>query len=732
MASKEEELKELAELNRLAELEELAQLNELAAKEQQAVSETPADESVLENIYRKLNFVGGLGRGSIAGGLEPLLGKDIVSAKEVGAGTVPGIYDLSKRADFDLLNLTPGVVRNLAKLTGQEELVRKGVGMVGDVYTDPSTYLLPGLQAVRLAKGVSPAVSGLARGFEIGLNPLGEALGLGMAGASKAVTATTPYAKKAAYRLMGLSAEQADQMAKNPELFKVFKDAFLGQGDAIQTQKVARESLKGLVDDLKKVGLAEDEALRLSLEGTNVDVDLKQLRKSLKQISDPLARMKAANLLAEARRYKQATRPFQPEFMTGKSTQMGVEGLTTPSKIIPSEAVVTKELPDQELLLQTDQVLKPDYTSIPQPPKAPDVTLLESQKLVAPTEEDLINYYKWKEAYDSMAERAKNPRTYRYNKDVSDMPVPPSEELLQTQIVNKTPEEELADLQKFMAAEQAVKSYEAKFPQLKQVKEPELMLPPSPQVEKIPATITPAYSDYFPPEVTPFSTMLQEPLQFPQQSGLPANLVRNFRQLLQKEAKYSMQGTPAKRQLAEQADLLNIPLREIQGLQSKEAAMGRGKDLQKWIRTMAMSKKPITSLGEGAKNIDIRAMLEEAAQRASTLPKKPGKAAFLDVKNTMDAARKAAQIEQEKSALTVADLFRSGVGGYVGQQYGGNTGLALGTLAGLATSPKTASAALPVINRIEQMATSMPIPVEKIPPQLWMELLRPQSEEPIR
>jgi hypothetical protein len=139
----------------------------------------PEEVGMLEKANRFLNLPSGASRAAIAGAIEPLVGKDIVSAQEVTTGTVPDIYELSKRADFDLLNLTPGFVRNLAKLTGQEELVRKGVGMIGDVYTDPATYLAAPLKAVQVAGKVGPKALAAAKFGEVLLNPIGESIGAG-------------------------------------------------------------------------------------------------------------------------------------------------------------------------------------------------------------------------------------------------------------------------------------------------------------------------------------------------------------------------------------------------------------------------------------------------------------------------------------------------------------------------------------------------------------------------
>ena len=546
--------------------------------------------------------------------------------------------------------------------------------------------------------------------------------GLGVV-ASKGIKAAAPVAKQAVGRLMGMSKEEAKQMVQNPDLFYSMKDIFLGKGDAVKAQQLSRKALRGLAEDLKQVGLNENEALKASLIGTNVDVDAKTLMSMFSEIKDPRARSKAAKIIIDARKYARSQRPFQPEIATGEAEQLGVQGLKQPSQIIPSEAV-SEVVPEQMGFFEPETVMKPKYTKIPQPPKAPQESLLDAYKPTEPTEAELEAYYKYKELYDAFSPRAKNPRTYNYLKDIADKPIEPDQLLAPT--VAKTEGEQLSDLAEYIKAEQALKRYEAKFPQLKQAKAPELALPPTPTTEKIPAKITPSFSEYFPTEVTPFSTLLQEPLELAGKKGLPANLVRKARQVLQKEAKYSAFGTPAQRQFSESADILNVPLRKISDLQAAEEFMGTGKDLQKRILKMETSKYPIKALAIPAENADIRALMEEAAQRVSTLKPEKGKISFKDVKATVDAAKKAAELEKRKSTFTASDILKSGLGGIVGHQYGGQTGALLGGLAGMVTSPKTASYALPFISGTEQLATKMPLNYT-LP--LWLEMLKNKQGE---
>jgi hypothetical protein len=618
------------------------------------------------------------------------------------AAALPGIALLNP--PIALAGASAGSAASGAALEGFRQMLGKSLGVAEEFY--------PGQTAAAAGIGLlAPGVSQLI---------------------AKGGKAAVPAIKKGVGRLMGMSKSEAQAMLENPNLFETAKQAFQGNASAaVETQAATKAAFSNLVEDLKQVGLSENEALNLSLAGTNVDVDMNSVRSAFSQITDKRARAKAAELLLKARQYQVAQRPFEPEMVTQEARQLGVEGLAQPSRIIPSEAVATEAVPEQMAFFEAEQVMKPEYKKIPQPPKAPSLELLESEKLVAPTEEDLANYYLWKESYDAMADRAKNPRTYRYLKDIKDMPVPPQEELLQTRIVAKTPEEELADLSRFMRAEEAIKNYEAKFPQLKQAKAPELMLPPTPATEKIPASITPAYSEFFPAEASQFSSIVQEPLELAGKKGIPATLAREIRQRLQKEARYSAQGTPAKRVFSDEADIINAALRKTSGLQEKEAAMGAGKDLQKRIRAMAMAKKPISAMTSAIEDVDLKAILEEAATRAAA-SKRDGKQSFKQIQATLGAAKKAAQAETQSSNFSKADAAKAGLAALAGKHYAGDIGAAVSAIASLAATPNVYSKAVPAAEMIEAglgKMSSMTSPYTKKLPDystlpLWMNMTK--------
>jgi hypothetical protein len=164
---------------RIAELE--ARLAELEASEMPEVEEP----GILEMAGRGLNLAGGAVRGTLAGAIEPLIGKDIISAEEIASGTVPGSAELMDRAGvgegFSLSDIAPGMYSE----TGEGLTFQKGgffdptargiVGLAADIATDPLTYLAAPLKAAQAARAGTVAGKALKLA-EIAVNPMGEAV----------------------------------------------------------------------------------------------------------------------------------------------------------------------------------------------------------------------------------------------------------------------------------------------------------------------------------------------------------------------------------------------------------------------------------------------------------------------------------------------------------------------------------------------------------------------------
>lgn len=156
----------------------------LQEQEAQTQQEQPQEEpGLLEKASRALNFESGLGRGALATAIEPLVGKELVTGKEITSGTVPSSEELAKKAGVDLTYMYPAFARNLAKLTGQEGKLQSLAGATADVYLDPATALVPMLQAAQVGK-TGKALAAY-KGLETLLNPIGETAGVVGAGIKK-------------------------------------------------------------------------------------------------------------------------------------------------------------------------------------------------------------------------------------------------------------------------------------------------------------------------------------------------------------------------------------------------------------------------------------------------------------------------------------------------------------------------------------------------------------------
>jgi hypothetical protein len=181
--------KKMSPEQRKAKLAELQALNEQIAKLNAPEVQEP---SFLEKAIHAYEVPGSKVRGTIAQAAEPFVGKPLVTKEELQANEVPGMYDIAKRADIDLLGASGGLVRNLAKLTGQEEPARKYVGTLLDVGTDPLSMSGATELLAPISKGGKAAVNFL----NLLLNPAGEAISAAGKGISKAGSAAYKSAFK--------------------------------------------------------------------------------------------------------------------------------------------------------------------------------------------------------------------------------------------------------------------------------------------------------------------------------------------------------------------------------------------------------------------------------------------------------------------------------------------------------------------------------------------------------
>jgi hypothetical protein len=169
---------------RIAQIE--AKLAELEAPEVQ-------EPGMLDYAMRGLNYAGGLGRAAVAGAMEPIVGKDLVSMEQALKGEVPGSAEIMEKAGVPNVALSE-MLPQMYSDTGEGLALEKGGmfdptargagGLVADIALDPTTYLAAPLKAAQLAKAGTTAGKALKLG-EILMNPLGEAVGAAGKGLKK-------------------------------------------------------------------------------------------------------------------------------------------------------------------------------------------------------------------------------------------------------------------------------------------------------------------------------------------------------------------------------------------------------------------------------------------------------------------------------------------------------------------------------------------------------------------
>ena len=173
--------------------EKQKRIAELEARLAQLEAPVVEEPGMLDYAMRGLNYAGGLGRAAVAGAMEPIVGKDLVSAEQALTGTVPSSAEIMEKAGVPNAALSD-VLPSMYSETGEGLALEKGgmfdptargtVGLAADIALDPTTYLAAPLKAAQLAKAGTTAGKALKLG-EILMNPMGEAVGAMGAGLKK-------------------------------------------------------------------------------------------------------------------------------------------------------------------------------------------------------------------------------------------------------------------------------------------------------------------------------------------------------------------------------------------------------------------------------------------------------------------------------------------------------------------------------------------------------------------
>jgi len=575
---------------RIAKIE--ARLAELNKPQEEPVG-------ILDRAGQALNFVGGLGRGAAAGALEPLIGKDIVSAEEVVAGKVPSTAELMSRAGvpegYSIADALPIIEKG-----GMLDVSLRGAGgLVGDILLDPTTYLLPEVKGLQLlakapaAKALAkapmlrtllesglgkkaaesvnlqqilqaPAAQKAMRATQIGLNPIGEAFSGLMKGTS---TVGTALAGKASQ----FTPEEASQYLRNKATVDKAVSMLSDKRNLDEAQQLAFEAVNKMRETVKKAGLDADQELSQILEGKNVEINLSAIKERLNDLPEK-QRLAAQKIVDRAEKDLVAYRPFAEELLPTTMVQPGVKGLTypevrTPAEIVPS--TVEQQVAEQAEMFPLETVTR----------TAPGISPASVQQLGA-------------------GAAGKIPATM--------IPSDVEQELIQ----------------------------KAFFPPEVATKVEANMLPS--RLER------PAYSEVFSPEFIKSAEFSgQEPLPFmprgvrPEAATIPAPEARLLKQIFQEEAKYakaspvSAKGAPREEDFAAIADAINANLRKIDNVKALDDFMRQGIVMQEALQQG--ERAPLQFLKTQSE--DTAAMLARSAKRAKDTE-------VFDLANQLSAARK--------------------------------------------------------------------------------------------
>jgi hypothetical protein len=330
------------------------------------------EPGMLDYAMRGLNYAGGLGRAAVAGAMEPIVGKDLVSMEQALKGEVPGSAEIMEKAGVPNVALSD-VLPQMYSKTGKGLALEKGgmfdptargaAGLVADIALDPTTYLAAPLKAAQLAKAGTTAGKALKLS-EILINPIGQGVTAGVKGLGKVGTAM-------AGKLSQFTPEEASQYLRNAPAVKEAVQ-LLGNKESLDiAQEKAFQAINKMRDTLAEAGINADTEMTALLEGKNVTLNLNSIKRMAKELPEE-AKNEVDAIIKRTEKNLEAYRPFQPEFLTEQSRQKGVEGLTNLPKspeIIPSE--VATKLEEQPSLFGFEnlpEVTPPEFARTPQPP----------------------------------------------------------------------------------------------------------------------------------------------------------------------------------------------------------------------------------------------------------------------------------------------------------------------------------------------------------------------------
>lgn len=234
----------------------------------------------IDYALRALDYTGGIGRGTVAGAIEPFVGKDLVSFSDVIKGRVPSSADMMEKMGVPKSGEISDVLPFLYSETGEGWPLQKGgafdastrgaAGLASDIALDPLTYL---------TLGVAPAISKLGkaskfgRAAEVAATPISTALkstgkGIYKSGLKKLDNVAESFGKAPVSDVLfnqdiwGRQSSVQKQMDSLADVLKSERDTVLKQADRAGAEVSMQEAMGPTMARIQEIRASKDPSLQ--------------------------------------------------------------------------------------------------------------------------------------------------------------------------------------------------------------------------------------------------------------------------------------------------------------------------------------------------------------------------------------------------------------------------------------------------------------------------------------